>query len=229
MEATAYFQPLIHEFEANANPQEAISMEKYMRHQFSFYGIKKPLREVLVKAHIQKYGWPDPDHWESLIHHYWNWPRREVAYTLQGMISGMKPKLHKAHLPILEYMILNLSWWDTVDYIAGDLVGTCFRKFPEEIDEWTEKWMESGNMWLQRSCILYQLKYKEKTDTDRLMRFILSCSDSREFFLQKAIGWALRQYSKTNPEWVQNFISTHEIKPLSVREGLKWIQKNLEK
>jgi 3-methyladenine DNA glycosylase AlkD len=120
-------------------------------------------------------------------------------------------------------MITQKSWWDTVDFIAATMVGNYFKKYPEMIKPVTDKWMVSQNMWLQRSCLLFQLKYKAEVNTDLLASFILSLSVSREFFITKAIGWSLRQYSKFDPQWVINFVSKNSLQPLSKREALRLI------
>ena len=113
---------------------------------------------------------------------------------------------------------------DTVDFLASNMVGMHFKRFPNLIPEYTSKWMASGNIWLQRTCLLYQLKYKENTNTSLLYSWIHSLMDSKEFFIQKAIGWILREYSKTAPAEVIDFIHNTNLKPLSKREGLKWMK-----
>ena len=111
-----------------------------------------------------------------------------------------------------------------MDGIASWLVGEHFKRFPKLIKPYTEKWMKSGNMWLQRTVILFQLGYKDKTDVKLLFKNIKKCMDSKEFFIRKAIGWALREYSKTNAQAVINFVENNELAPLSKREALKWLK-----
>ena len=125
-------------------------------------------------------------------------------------------------------MIITKSWWDTVDRIASRLVGFYFREHKELIEPYTEKWMYYGNMWLQRTALLFQLKYKKETDTDLLFGYIQALAESPEFFIQKAIGWALREYSKTAPKTVKQFVDSTLLAPLSKREALKIINKGLE-
>ncbi|MFT6151359.1 MAG: 3-methyladenine DNA glycosylase AlkD [Flavobacteriales bacterium] len=120
-------------------------------------------------------------------------------------------------------MITNKSWWDTVDLITTNLVGNYFKLFPEQIIPITKIWMESDNIWLQRTCLIFQLKYKEEIDTDLLTDYILQLKDTKEFFINKAIGWILREYTRTNPEWVIDFVNKHELSNLSKREALKLI------
>ena len=120
-------------------------------------------------------------------------------------------------------MITHKSWWDTVDFIAANLVGPYFKSFPGQREKITGKWLSSNNMWLQRSVLLFQLKYKDSLDTDFLADTIHSLTGSEEFFINKAIGWILREYSKTNPQWVRQFVQATSLHPLSKREGLRLI------
>ena len=110
-----------------------------------------------------------------------------------------------------------------MDYIASNLVGSYFNIYPGKIRETTDRWMASQNMWLQRTCLLFQLKYKNKTDESLLSGFIDQLTGSKEFFIRKAIGWSLREYSKTNPDFVLSFVRARELSGLSEREALKWI------
>jgi len=134
-------------------------------------------------------------------------------------------KAGEGNIKDYQFLIINKSWWDTVDYIASNLVGPYFRIYPEKIAPVTSHWMESRNMWLQRTCLLFQLKYRGDTDTGLLTGFIEQLKDSKEFFIRKAIGWSLREYSKTNPEFVISFVRNNHLSGLSEREALKWIQR----
>jgi 3-methyladenine DNA glycosylase AlkD len=108
-----------------------------------------------------------------------------------------------------------------VDFLAPQIRGPYFLKFPEDRDVWIQRWMDSGNFWLQRFCLIFSLGYKGKTDTMLLAKNIQALSSSKEFFIQKAIGWALRQYARTDPEWVMDFVGNNALAPLSKREALK--------
>ena len=122
-------------------------------------------------------------------------------------------------------MIINKPWWDTIDFLAPKILGEYFKLFPEEIDKNIQKWISSNNIWLQRSSILFQLKYKETLNTQLLTKIILPLSNTKEFFINKSIGWILREYSKTNKDWVLDFIEKHKLSNLSIREALKHINK----
>jgi len=129
----------------------------------------------------------------------------------------------KSSIKLIEHCIVHKSWWDTVDGIASDWLGTYFKQFNEQIILITSSWNKNSNIWLQRSSILFQKSYKKTTDTALLSSHILHLKDSKEFFIRKAIGWALREYSKTNPEWVIQFVTKNKLSPLSEKEALKRI------
>lgn len=117
-------------------------------------------------------------------------------------------------------MVTHKSWWDTVDYISIKLMGAYFKKFPEQRELYVKKWLASENIWLQRSALLFQLKYKENLDTTILSNAINYLVGSKEFFINKAIGWVLREYSRTNPKWVVDFVEKTNLNSLSRREAL---------
>jgi len=124
---------------------------------------------------------------------------------------------------LAEWLIINKSWWDTVDSLASNCVGTYFRFYPEKIEYYNSKWITSDNMWLNRTAIIFQLKYKKDTDFELLKNNIRHHSHQREFFIKKAIGWSLREYSKVNPSAVIKFIDENELQNLSIREASKYL------
>lgn len=127
-------------------------------------------------------------------------------------------------LKTFEWMIQQNSWWDSVDTIASRLAGEYFKKFPQQKEAIVLGWSNHENMWLNRTAILFQLSYKSETDEDLLFQVIKQHLHSGEFFIQKAIGWALRQYAYTQPESVKQFVAANELKPLSKREALKHLK-----
>ena len=211
-------------YEIHADPVEAIRMKKYMKELFEYYGIKSPIRKEQYKIHYQKNGVIPKTKTTEIVKWCWQAPQREFQYFSMEALGKVAKKADREIISLYEFMIVNKSWWDTIDYIASNLVGIYFTLYPEHIEDHTNKWMDSGNMWLQRTCLLFQLKYKTRTDTKLLKKFILRLSDSKEFFIRKAIGWSLREYSKTDPEYVKSFVSTHRLSGLSEREALKWMQ-----
>lgn len=205
------------------NNENAFHMEKYMRNQFLFLGIKTPLRKKITRQFFSQTKLLKQEFNPDFVRALWNLDYREYQYVAIDYIAASLKKLQKADIILMEELITVKSWWDTVDMLAQKPVGTIAEKFPEIIPETMESWITSDHIWLNRSAILFQLKYKEKTDEKLLYRYIRMHSDSKEFFIQKAIGWALREYSKTNPESVKEFITNNELAKLSVREGSKYL------
>jgi len=207
----------------NAQAKDAPFMKSYMKNHFEFFGIKKPMREIISKEIFQTYGIPNAENLKIMIQLCFQEEQREMQYFVNDLLKKSIKNLDDSFLPILESLILQKSWWDTVDFLAPKFAGKILQRYPYHIINYPDKWIESDNIWLQRSAILFQLKYKEKTDVPLLFRYITRRADSKEFFVQKAAGWALREYSKHNPEAVQNFIDTTPLPKLTVREGLKMI------
>jgi 3-methyladenine DNA glycosylase AlkD len=213
-------------FEKHANPADAGAMKKYMRDQFEFLGIKTPARAALMKEFIKEHGLPPLGELDTIVRDLWSLPQREFQYTANGLIGRLQKKLEPDFISTLEYLIVTKSWWDTVDSVAGDTVGAHFKRFPKIREKYLKKWRRSDNFWLRRTALLFQLGYKEETDFELLCEIIRENLGSDEFFINKAIGWALRQYAWTNPAPVKKFVkATKELSPLSRREALKNIGK----
>ncbi len=225
MSPQQYINEISKLFEANADPATAAPMKKYMKNLFEYYGIKTPVRHEVTKPYLLKSSLPPIEDLETIVKLCWEKPQREFQYFAQMFAGKYMMQLDESHVELMEYMITSKSWWDTVDYVAGNLVGALFQNRPELIPVKTGEWMNSGNMWLQRTCLLFQLKYKSNTDTELLFGFIRRLNTSREFFIRKAIGWALREYSKTDPNTVIKFVESTELSGLSRREALKVVNK----
>ncbi len=198
-------------------------MEAYMKNQFSFIGTSSELRKQVLKQHIQDHQLPADNQFEAIVKSLWLLKKRELNYCAQEMELRKKWFQKKESIHLIEWMIINDSWWDTVDFIAASLAGGYFTSFPDQKEIITRQWNNSNNMWLVRSSIIFQLKYKEKVDLELLSELLTPHLDSKEFFIQKAIGWSLRQVSKTFPEFVRVFIASHDLKPISRREAIKYI------
>ena len=220
-----YLKPLIIAYEGNANIENAIPMKKYMRNKFEFYGIKSPERKSIYAQFKKSNGLIPQSEKKEIIRWCWEADQREYQMFAMEFLGRSSKKESEDIINLYEYMIVTKSWWDTVDYIASNLVGIYFQKFPDKILPVTSKWMESENIWLQRTCLLFQLKYKNNLNTTLLDSFISKTKDSNEFFIQKAIGWILREYSKTNPYFVKDYIKENQIANLSRREGMLYIKK----
>ena len=209
-------------FEKNADPAKAGPMKKYMREQFEYLGIKSPEGAALLRKHLQEHGLPPLDKLDGVVRELWNLPQREFQYTALGLISKLETKVDENFITTIEYLITTKSWWDTVDILAGHAVGSHFKRFPKVKEKYLKRWRKSDNFWLRRTTLLFQLGYKKETDFDLLCEIIKENLGSDEFFINKAIGWALRQYAHTNPAPVKKFVkATRELHPLSRREALK--------
>src|SRR3972149_7329644 len=209
-------------FEQNTNPAQAGPMKKYMRDQFDYLGIKTPIRVALQNEFIKENGLPPLDELDSISLALWSLPQREFQYTATSLIGRLENKLEPEFITTLEYLLVTKSWWDTVDTIAGNAVGTHFKRFPKVREKYLKKWRKSDNFWLRRTALLFQLGYKKETGFDLLCEIIRENLGSDEFFINKAVGWALRQYAHTNPAPVKKFVkATKELHPLSRREALK--------
>ena len=205
------------------NPDQASPMKAYMKNKFEYLGIKSPHRRELTKPFLTKASLPSVDKLWSIVEELWEQREREFQYFAMELIAKYKKSVEKDWIKNYENLIVSKSWWDTVDFIASTLVGDYFKLFPDMIENVTRRWMKSGNIWLQRTCLIFQLKYKDDVDTELLTSFIKELYVSKEFFIAKAIGWSLREYSKRNPEWVLDFVQKNTLQPLSKREAIRRI------
>ena len=217
-----YLEPLQQLFEANANGENALAMKAYMKGRFEFFGIKSPQRRELQKQFLNENRAPipfDPTVFRAL----WQADQREFQMFGLDLLRKQAKKVQEADLALIEELIITKSWWDTVDGLASWVCGPYFQKFPELMSPVTDAWAVSENLWLRRTSIIFQLGYKQQTDSEILLHHIEKNLGSKEFFVNKAIGWALREYGKTDPEFVRDYVLRMQSKlnPLSVREALK--------
>ncbi|MBK8920445.1 MAG: DNA alkylation repair protein [Saprospirales bacterium] len=219
---TEYYRRIRDTFGANGDPTVAQGQMAYMRHQFAYFGLKMPAWTVLTKALHHAEGLPDGAALQELARLCFDDEHREMQYFALQTVEKMLKKQPPEFIGFLEELILTKSWWDTVDWIAK-LVGLHFRRYPDLIRPVTGRWMASGELWLQRVCLIFQLNYKDETDADLLFDYVRRVAGSKEFFLQKGAGWALRQYSKTDPEAVRRFLAETQVAPLTRREGGKYL------
>jgi 3-methyladenine DNA glycosylase AlkD len=199
-------------------------MKWYMKGHFDFYGINAPARKDIVKSLKSKYNLKDPDFVIELARELWQEQMRESQYIALDILAGVAKKLNPRHMSELESMIITKSWWDTVDNLAPNLAGLIFQKFVDTKLEYLQKWIDSDNMWLNRSAIIHQTRYKDQVDLDILATAILSHDQSKEFFIRKAQGWALREVSKKNPKWVFDFLNANpQLSGLTHKEASKYL------
>ena len=193
----------------------------YMRGQFPFLGIARPLQKKVSTEVFKK---ADLSSFESLVEELWECGEREFQYAAIDHALFCKKRWTSRTLALFERMIRTKSWWDTVDTLAPHLVGSLFERHPELVS-CTDEWIDDEYMWIRRSAIIFQLGRKEKTDEKRLFSFCLKRASEKEFFIRKAIGWALREYGKTNPESLRKFLRENgsSLSPLSFREARRRI------
>lgn len=209
------------ELQKNADARIAAEQKAYMRNQFEYYGIKTTRRREIQKPFLNKAFLPKKNEAVQLVRLLWKKPQREYQYIAQELMLNYTKELAAEDIVVYEFMVANKSWWDTVDFIATKLMGAYFKQFPEKRKVFVGKWLDSNSIWLQRSALLFQLKYKEELDTQLLAFTIAPLLGSKEFFVNKAIGWVLRDYSRVNPQWVIDYVHNTPLSNLSRREALR--------
>ena len=204
----------------------AIPMENYMKNNFSFFGIKNQPRKAILKPLWRKYKDEIKLDFRNIALDLFDKTEREFHYCAMEIIfKEINKKFIKEDIQLIEKLITKNSWWDSVDFLAKYLLGYYLLQFPEKTLPIIERFSNSTNMWLNRSAIIFQLDYKVKTNFDLLKAECEKHKNSKEFFIQKAIGWVLRDYSRYNPNGVQDYVNSTQLKPLSQREALRLILK----
>jgi 3-methyladenine DNA glycosylase AlkD len=224
-----YVQSIHSLFTAYADPVAAVPMKRYMRDQFEYLGLKSQQVGALRKEHLESHGPPLLSELDVILRELWSLPEREFQYVALGLLGRLETQLPAEFIGTIEYLLVTKSWWDTVDTISTGALGVHFKRFPEVRETTLSKWRKSENFWLRRATILFQLNYKAETDFDLLCEIIRENLGSQEFFINKAIGWALRQYTRIDPQAVHAFVAATPLHPLSAREALKWLEKRERK
>lgn len=215
---------LITDLEENGNELLAESMSKYMQDKFRFLGVRGATRTEIYKKYFPDARKTKTIDW-NFVENCWNKEEREFQYVVVYYLKAMQKFLKREDISRLKYLIVTKSWWDTVDLLAK-VVGSLVIRI-EGYDQIMIEWSKDSNIWLKRVAILYQLSLKEKVDKQVLERILVNNLGDSEFFINKAIGWALRDYSKFNPEWVREFIEKNKngMANLSIREASKYLDK----
>ena len=221
----AYVRDLKTLFLKHANPRNAVPMKRYMRDQFEYVGLKGPELGALLRTHIASRGMPKLADLDRILRDLWSLPEREFQYAATSLLARFEKELPASFIRTLDYLIVTKSWWDTVDTISTGTLGAHFKRYPKVRDRTLARWRKSKNFWLRRACILFQLNYRNETDFPLMQAIIRENLGSREFFINKAIGWALRQYTRIDPKGVRKFVRETPLDPLSAREALKWLEK----
>nr|WP_040310169.1 DNA alkylation repair protein [Bacteroides coprosuis] len=216
------FNSLLKQYQAVQDKERAAQMEKYMRNQFSFLGIATPERRKIAKPLFQEAKYHEVVDW-CLIQKCWDCPYRELQYVACDYLHRVTPLLVSKDLESIEKLITTKSWWDSVDSLY--IVIASMVQADPRLKKRMRAWSLDDNKWLRRAAIAYQLSLKEETDLELLSEVILNNTNHPDFFVQKAIGWILREYSKTDSDWVRSFINQHgdAMSKLSIREGSKYI------
>ena len=213
---------LITDFEENRNELLAESMSKYMQDKFRFLGIRGATRTEIYKKYFPDARKTKNIDWD-FVESCWNKEEREFQYVVVYYLKAMQKFLKREDISKLKYLIVTKSWWDTVDLLAK-VIGSLVIRI-EGYDQIMLEWSKDSNIWLRRVAILYQLSLKDKVDEIILDKILVNNLGDNEFFINKAVGWALRDYSKYNPEWVREFIKKNKdnMANLSIREASKYI------
>lgn len=211
------------ELRKNADPERSQPMKKYMRDKFEFFGLSSPLRKSVCKEFLQQKL--SPQETRKFVALLWAKPQREFQYfAVDYLEKHMDTSAEfEANIECVKGLITSKSWWDTVDALASKIVGGLVKKHRDDGKNVMEEWIDHENMWLRRTAILHQLSYKEETDEKVLFRFCSLRAQEEEFFIRKAIGWALRQYAWTSGSRVKKYLLKHkkELSSLSFKEAAK--------
>lgn len=212
------FDALNAAFASAADPAHAAPMAKYLKNQFGCFGIPAPPRRA-IQREILGHWTPDESELIAFVDACWACPERELQYAACDLLLRRARHCSEGLIGDAERWITTRSWWDTVDALAhavGDLVAA-----HPALSSVTDRWIVADDFWLARVAIIHQLHFKHATDATRLFRYCAERTADSEFFIRKAIGWALREYAKTDPDAVIAFVAAHDLSPLSRREALR--------
>ncbi len=212
------------ELSAVADPAKASRMAAYMKTEMPFFGAQKPAREPIFRAMIRQFPPETFEDYNGAVLALWARPHREEKYAALRYARSFPKFRTPESMPLYEHLIRDGAWWDFVDDVSSQLLSPLQRKQRDVIAPMMDQWIDDPeSFWVRRAAILSQLKHKVDTDHAQLFRYCLRRAAEKEFFIRKAIGWALRDYSYAAPERVRTFLQTHQtqLSPLSFREGKK--------
>ena len=209
-------------YAAAADPVRAATLRAYMKDVAPFLGIPTPERRVLSRSVLAGLPRPDEADCTAIALRCWALPQREYHYFAVDYLRRYARRCSSAFLPVVRRLVTTVSWWDTVDLLAVRVVGPLVAADPRLTAE-MDAWITDDDLWVARTALLHQLGYKDRTDADRLFDHCLRQSGHPDFFVRKAIGWSLREYARTDPEAVRDFVdgARDRLSPLSVREALR--------
>jgi 3-methyladenine DNA glycosylase AlkD len=220
--ASEILDRLTRTYDAARDPVKALPMAAYMRNQFAYLGITAPERVVLNRTVVDALPAPTQSDLRYVARACWDRTEREYQYFAVWFIRRYVGVCDASFVDDVRPLITTKPWWDTVDELATHVVGPLVERFPSLVATMDE-WVRDTHLWLVRVAILYQARYRERTDRERLFRYCAAQAGHDDFFIRKAIGWALREYAKVDPAAVIAFVATHEsdLSGLSRREALK--------
>ncbi|MFC0530690.1 DNA alkylation repair protein [Phytohabitans kaempferiae] len=218
--ATEIMGRLASVYEAARDPGRAAAMAAYMRDQFPFLGLPSPAQRALARQVLAGLPRPAEEDLRAVAEACWALPEREYQYFACDWLRRHARACSAGFVATARLLVVTKPWWDTVDALAAHLVGPLASAHPALLST-MDAWVEDEDMWLVRTAILHQLRYRERTDAARLFRYCTRQAGHRDFFVRKAIGWALREYAKTDPAAVRTYLAEHELAPLSRREASK--------
>ena len=217
-------QQIVSELERIRDADRAPAMEAYMKNRFAFLGVSAGPRKNVFTAF--KKDWThlsDAARWD-FIDECWQHEARELQYiAIDALLCDYNKRLRAADIDKLEFLITQKPWWDTIDLLVSHVVGHYAKNFPQEFAKRAAEWESTSNFWLHRSLLIYQLKFKQQTDLAQLQYYISRFKWNKEFFVQKAIGWSLREVAKWNAECVRSVVASENLQGLAKREALKHI------
>jgi 3-methyladenine DNA glycosylase AlkD len=208
---------------ALANPEKAGPMQAYMKTDMPFYGVQKQEREPIVRELLSAYPPADDEEYRAMVLALWHLPHREEKYLALAVARGHRGFIMPESLPLYRRLIVEGAWWDLVDEVATHLIRDLVVSNPGATWQAVDPWVDDDDMWLRRAAIICQVGAKAHTDESRLFDFCSRRAHEEEFFIRKAIGWALRDYARTNPSAVAEFVAANEgrLSGLSKREATR--------
>lgn len=222
--ADTVLRRLTAEYPAAADPERAVGQRAYMRDVAPFLGLTSSVRRSLSRAVLSGVPRPGEPDCAAVALRCWELPEREYHYFAVDYLRRYVTYCSSDFLPVVRYLLTTVPWWDTVDLLAAHVVGGLVAA-DGDLTADMDAWIEDADLWLVRAALLHQLRYKQRTDADRLFGYCALQSGHGDFFVRKAIGWCLREYAKTDPDAVRAFVAGHRdrLAPLSVREALRTV------
>ena len=213
--------PLRQELPRLGNPEKAAGAQKYMKNIAPFLGVQTPERRALVRRLCADMQTPSASELAQAVRTLWSWEQREYHYVAYDLLSHFNDSLDDRFLEDhVAFLIVNKSWWDTVDGLGTAAVSPVTVRYPSV--PLMRQWLTSSNIWLNRAAIQHQRGRKSETDIPLLLEILDYHSNQSEFFIAKAVGWALRDLSRVNNLEVKKFLKEHpELDKVAVREALK--------